>query len=248
MNASPPTFGSSVENGFGSAGTTADGVEEGSAIIEGSAFSPRRRTRLDEYLRLVEEPDGSWELQSATAVFRGCVVRQPGETTGGSSSVDRPPTTEAATRGGASDTVEVTLVSTVHVGEASYYAGLQEEAESSFDCVLFELITAEENTRRGRAPARRGTTDECTNAFDASDEGPAETVNDEEEENDAEFLPVLAVRLAPTEEARALAGMHGLSAQLDALDFRRDRWFVADMPKVGRAGVFRPRPRRRSRT
>jgi hypothetical protein len=35
------------------------------------ASKPASRRPLQEYLRLVEEPDGSWELQSATAVFRG---------------------------------------------------------------------------------------------------------------------------------------------------------------------------------
>ena len=79
---------------------------------------------LREYLRLVELSDGSWELQSATATFR----RPDGEP------------------------LEVSLAATVHVGDASYYQGLQDECESSYDCVLFELITAEENLKPGPWP------------------------------------------------------------------------------------------------
>ena len=49
---------------------------------------------------------------------------------------------------------------------------------------------------------------------------------------DAPFLPQLAADLTPTEEARNLAGVHGLLAQLDAVDFRRPAWYVADVPKA----------------
>ena len=151
-----------------------------------------------EYLRLVELADGGWELQSATATFR-------------------------APRGDDDDddddAVEISLTSTVHVGEPSYYAALQEECDARYDAVLFELITSEENLRPGRAPPPR----------DADGTRRRRDKNSDSDSDD--FLPALAARLSPTPDARALAEAHGLRAQLDALDLQRDRWFVADLPR-----------------
>jgi hypothetical protein len=173
----------------------------------------------------------------------------------------------------------VALAATVHVGDPSYYRGLQEECESNYDVVLFELITAEENLRAGRTPQRRrravdddgGCSDVC--GFDASPpEGRGERMNtstkhvnqpvdvaaiasfqgdnassdadtgdrgggvdgsDGRSDAEENFLPTLAVHLSPTQDARELAEVHGLCAQLDALDLRREGWFVADMSKAG---------------
>ena len=136
-----------------------------------------------EYLRLVELADGGWELQSATATFR-------------------------APRGDDDDdddAVEISLTSTVHVGEPSYYAALQEECDARYDAVLFELITSEENLRPGRAPPPR----------DADGTRRRRDKNSDSDSDD--FLPALAARLSPTPDARALAEAHGLRAQLDAL-------------------------------
>lgn len=151
---------------------------------------------LREYLRLVELSDGSWELQSATAAFR-----RPG-----------------------GEPLEVSLAATVHVGDASYYQGLQDECESSYDCVLFELITAEENLKQGPWPTPR----------DPTGERPSSTASSSASSSSSSspFLPQLAADLTPTEEARDLAGVHGLLAQLDAVDFRRPAWYVADVPKA----------------
>ena len=151
---------------------------------------------LREYLRLVELSDGSWELQSATAAFR-----RPG-----------------------GEPLEVSLAATVHVGDASYYQGLQDECESSYDCVLFELITAEENLKQGPWPTPR----------DPTGERPSSTASSSASSSSSSspFLPQLAADLTPTEEARDLAGVHGLLAQLDAVDFRRPSWYVADVPKA----------------
>ena len=165
------------------------------------ASPPGARARpepLREYLRLVELSDGSWELQSATAAFR----RPDGEP------------------------LEVSLAATVHVGDASYYQGLQDECESSYDCVLFELITAEENLKPGPWPTPTDPPgDHPSFAASASSSSPSNV-------GDAPFLPQLAADLTPTEEARNLAGVHGLLAQLDAVDFRRPAWYVADVPKA----------------
>ena len=100
---------------------------------------PRRRpgrVPLDEYLRLVELADGAWELQSATAVFR-----RRGATPG--------------------DVREVTLAATVHVADAEYYAGLQDECESQYDVVLFELITGERNLVPGELPTMPDRPEDC---------------------------------------------------------------------------------------
>ena len=151
---------------------------------------------LREYLRLVELSDGSWELQSATAAFR-----RPG-----------------------GEPLEVSLAATVHVGDASYYQGLQDECESSYDCVLFELITAEENLKQGPWPTPRDPTGERPSSPASSSASSSSS--------SSPFLPQLAADLTPTEEARDLAGVHGLLAQLDAVDFRRPAWYVADVPKA----------------
>ena len=91
---------------------------------------------LDEYLRLVELGDGAWELQSATAVFRRNARFD--ETTG-----------ECV-----APAQEVALAATVHVGDPTYYQGLQEECDADYDAVLFELITGEENLREVRSASR----------------------------------------------------------------------------------------------
>ena len=96
----------------------------------------------------MELGDGAWELQSATAVFRRNARFD--ETTG-----------ECV-----APAQEVALAATVHVGDPTYYQGLQEECDADYDAVLFELITGEENLREGRAPestrggARHGDEDE----------------------------------------------------------------------------------------
>ena len=119
---------------------------------------------------------------------------------------------------------EVALAATVHVGDPTYYQGLQEECDADYDAVLFELITGEENLREGRAPestrggARHG--DEARTIAVAS-----VAVRDP-------FLPQLAFALAPTPDARRLADTHFLVPQLDALDLCGGSiWYVADMPK-----------------
>ncbi len=130
--------------------------------------------------------------------------------------------------------VEVSLAATVHVGDAAYYQGLQDECESSYDCVLYELITAEENLAPGERPAarrRRGRSRSNENernepsASGGASPSPSSS-------SSTSFLPTLAVDLAPTEAARDLAAVHGLRAQLDALDLRRPGWYVADIPRA----------------
>ena len=162
-----------------------------------------RPAPIKEYLRLVELGDGAWELQSATAVFRRNARFDP--TTG-----------ECV-----APAQEVALAATVHVGDPTYYQGLQEECDADYDAVLFELITGEENLREGRAPesTRRGARD------DDEDE------DDDDRNRRDPFLPQLAVALAPTPDARRLADTHFLVPQLDALDLCGDNWYVADMPK-----------------
>ena len=198
-----------------------------SAISRRAARGATRRGApfLDEYLRLVELADGAWELQSATAVFRR--------------------------RGaGPGDAREVTLAATVHVGDAEYYAGLQDECESNYDVVLFELITGEQNVVPGeppvlpdrpedrgatvaapRARAADSTLEETPKVFSLQKRGGDGAVEDARGRASAPFLPRLAVALAPTEDSRNLATVHGLRAQLDALDLTRPAWYVADMPK-----------------
>ena len=196
---------------------------------------PRRRpgrVPLDEYLRLVELADGAWELQSATAVFR-----RRGATPG--------------------DVREVTLAATVHVADAEYYAGLQDECESQYDVVLFELITGERNLVPGELPTMPDRPEDCGVAWGSEREkkrakrsleprGSIATAPDDERSDErsseresraspvasrAPFLPRLALELAPTEDSRALAYAHGLRAQLDELDLTRPSWYVADMPR-----------------
>ena len=160
---------------------------------------------LREYLRLVELSDGSWELQSATAAFR-----RPG-----------------------GEPLEVSLAATVHVGDASYYQGLQDECESSYDCVLFELITAEENLKPGPWPTPRDPPgDRPSSPASSASSASSSSSSASSSSSSSPFLPQLAADLTPTEEARDLAGVHGLLAQLDAVDFRRPAWYVADVPKA----------------
>ena len=97
--------------------------------------------------------------------------------------------------------------------------------ESSYDVVLFELITAEENLRMGSMPS-------CAPDADADGGGAPGDGDTAGSEEACGFLPTLAVPLAPTSDARELAAVHGLCAQLDALDLCRDGWFVADMPRA----------------
>ena len=163
-----------------------------------------RPAPIKEYLRLVELGDGAWELQSATAVFRRNARFD--ETTG-----------ECV-----APAQEVALAATVHVGDPTYYQGLQEECDADYDAVLFELITGEENLREGRAPE--------------STRGGARHGDEDEDHRDRDrprdpFLPQLAVALAPTPDARRLADTHFLVPQLDALDLCGGNWYVADMPK-----------------
>ena len=193
---------------------------------------PRRRpgrVPLDEYLRLVELADGAWELQSATAVFR-----RRGATPG--------------------DVREVTLAATVHVADAEYYAGLQDECESQYDVVLFELITGERNLVPGEPPALPDRPEDCgvpwgsererakrsleprgSIATERSDDGRSSersvVASPPNRARNKTFLPRLALELAPTEDSRALAYAHGLRAQLDELDLTRPSWYVADMPR-----------------
>ena len=164
-----------------------------------------RPAPIKEYLRLVELGDGAWELQSATAVFRRNARFDP--TTG-----------ECV-----APAQEVALAATVHVGDPTYYQGLQEECDADYDAVLFELITGEENLREGRAPefTRKG----------ARDGDEDEDEDDDDRNRRDPFLPQLAVALAPTPDARRLADTHFLVPQLDALDLCGDNWYVADMPK-----------------
>lgn len=187
---------------------------------------------MDEYLRLVELHDGAWELQSAT-----CVFRQRGSDPG--------------------DVLEVTLAATVHVGDREYYAGLQDECETNYDVVLFELITGEENLTPGRPPSlskrrRRGedcgvmpwASEEFLPGVFSEEENDESLRNDESFSNDSSssteetfqkkqksFLPRLANKLSPTDDARNLASVHGLVPQLDALDLTGANWYVADIPK-----------------
>ena len=163
-----------------------------------------RPAPIKEYLRLVELGDGAWELQSATAVFRRNARFDP--TTG-----------ECV-----APAQEVALAATVHVGDPTYYQGLQEECDADYDAVLFELITGEENLREGRAPeSTRG----------GARHGGDEDEDDHNRDRRDPFLPQLAVALAPTPDARRLADTHFLVPQLDALDLCGDNWYVADMPK-----------------
>ena len=187
------------------------------SVVPGA--TPRRVTRgappardappLDEYLRLVELADGSWELQSATAVFR-----------------------RRGTRPG--DAREVTLAATVHVGDAEYYRGLQDECESNYDVVLFELITGQKNLVPGEPPVLPDRPEDCRAVAWGDEANEGESLEDaatEDSRSRDAFLPRLGVSLAPTEDSRNLAYVHGLRAQLDALDLTRPAWYVADMPK-----------------
>lgn len=179
------------------------------------APSARDAPPLDEYLRLVELADGSWELQSATAVFR-----------------------RRGTRPG--DAREVTLAATVHVGDAEYYRGLQDECESNYDVVLFELITGQKNLVPGEPPKLPDRPEDCravawgdaaNEKLQSLEDAAFEDSRGKRDASSFTFLPRLGVSLAPTEDSRNLAYVHGLRAQLDALDLTRPAWYVADMPK-----------------
>jgi len=55
-----------------------------------------------------------------------------------------------------------------------------------------------------------------------------ELLTDEKNVEYDESLPKLKVSLYPTIEARKLASLHDLVAQLDAIDFKKPNWFLAD--------------------
>ena len=127
------------------------------------------------------------------------------------------------------DLREVTLAATVHVGDAEYYQGLQDECESNYDLVLFELITGEENLVEGEAPSLPVRPEDCGVPWGG--ERDESSSNDSWNRNNSSFLPRLKTQLQPTEDARNLAGVHGLRAQLDALNLLSPNWYVADIPK-----------------
>ena len=171
-----------------------------------SGGAPRRRASRPAPIRSTSASwsSATWELQSATAVFRRNARFDP--TTG-----------ECV-----APAQEVALAATVHVGDPTYYQGLQEECDADYDAVLFELITGEENLREGRAPeSTRG----------GARHGGDEDEDDHNRDRRDPFLPQLAVALAPTPDARRLADTHFLVPQLDALDLCGGNWYVADMPK-----------------
>jgi hypothetical protein len=92
--------------------------------------------------------------------------------------------------------------------------------ESSYDVVLFELITAEENLRMGSMPS-------CAPDADADGGGgrggraPPGDGDAAGSEAACGFLPTLAVPLAPTSDARELAAAHGKAVHVDPIKLTR---------------------------
>ena len=153
-----------------------------------------------------ETDDGDWELQSAHVKY----------------------TNDA-------ETCEIDLIATVHVGEEEYYGNLERElmmdpttgskiddddddddddkndfCEEGGNDVLFELLTDERNIDNNSTTANSNTNDNRRRRV--------KLLN----------LPRLKVSLSPTLEARQLAASHGLVAQLDAIDFKKPNWYLAD--------------------
>ena len=159
-----------------------------------------------------ETDDGDWELQSAHVKY----------------------TNDA-------ETCEIDLIATVHVGEEEYYGNLEREltmdpngskidfddddfCEEGGNDVLFELLTDERNIDNN------STTNSNTNDSNKNNKN-----NNEQQQQQQQTrgrvklnLPRLKVSLSPTLEARQLAASHGLVAQLDAIDFKKPNWYLAD--------------------
>lgn len=105
-------------------------------------------------------------------------------------------------------TCEIDLIATVHVGEKEYYANLERDLVSHEENpVLFELLTDERNVERMIRSRTKNTTTSSSSSL---------------------TLPRLKVSLSPTDDARRLAASHGLIAQLDAIDFKKPNWYLAD--------------------
>ncbi|CAL6295842.1 unnamed protein product [Bathycoccus prasinos] len=105
-------------------------------------------------------------------------------------------------------TCEIDLIATVHVGEKEYYKNLERDlvSQNEENPVLFELLTDERNVERMIRSRTENTTTSSSSLT----------------------LPRLKVSLSPTDEARRLAASHGLIAQLDAIDFKKPNWYLAD--------------------
>ena len=106
--------------------------------------------------------------------------------------------------------------------------------------VLFELITGQKNLVPGDPPKLPDRPEDCravawgdaaNEKLQSLEDAAFEDSRGKRDASSFTFLPRLGVSLAPTEDSRNLAYVHGLRAQLDALDLTRPTWYVADMPK-----------------
>ena len=168
------------------------------------SFDALDRESRRQFLRLVrDERDGAWALQSATVELRP---------------------RECDSWNGSDEEKRLKVCALVHYGTEEYYRGMAkdfkcgggddgEDGSGSGRCAtLVELITSREN---------------LTVDVDASSSSSSASSSS----SPSVKLWRLGTELAPTAEARALAEAHGLRAQLDVLDARKDGWFVADVTR-----------------
>ena len=167
------------------------------------SFDALDRESRRQFLRLVrDERDGAWALQSATVELRP---------------------RECDSWNGSDEEKRLKVCALVHYGTEEYYRGMAKDfkcggdgekgsADSGRCATLVELITSREN---------------LTVDVDASSSSSSASSSS----SPAVKLWRLGTELAPTAEARALAEAHGLRAQLDVLDARKDGWFVADVTR-----------------
>ena len=124
---------------------------------------------------------------------------------------------------------ELELVATVHVAEPAYYEALAADVSSRHRVALYELIVDGALTEPAPLPSapRGAEAEQERNEGEPAAPGAA----------DAPAAPLrrLAARLRPTDEQRRLAARHGLTPQLDALDFAAlgadGAWCLADLDR-----------------
>ena len=172
-----------------------------SSVTYTSKTEEETSSKNESYLRLHETKDGDWELQSSQVTY--CNER---------------------------NTCEIDLIATVHVGEKEYYANLERELRCSLDDD-FEEVDDEDGTtiaRRSSAILFELLTDEQNVEMNDNNDDDNDEKKVKKDKTRSLNLPRLKVSLSPTDEARRLAASHGLVAQLDAIDFKKPNWYLAD--------------------
>lgn len=142
-------------------------------------------TEPKSYLRMFENEDGSWELQSGQITY--------------------------ATKNG----TEINMIAMVHVGDKEYFKSIESDllasdAQGEQTITLFELLTDENNV------------------LDPKTDGSMSKESGHKFDTAGLQLPRLRVPLGPSADAQRLAVSQGLCAQLDAIDFKKPNWYVAD--------------------